>query len=82
MDLNNVINNIENIDNLPDRCIAYAEVILHLRMVRESLIFRRDTPEWKNEINDMLTNDSKADIDKQIEHLKNMIDLNVKVNKL
>lgn len=82
MNIDSVINDIENITDIADRCVAYSEVIIHLQTVRNYMAFRPETPEWKNHINTMITDNSIAYIDVQIDKIKNMVRLNVEVTKL
>jgi len=77
MDLFNIICDIENIDNATDRCIAYSEVIIHFKMLKDSYYFQESRIDWKNEVNVAIIKDFHSIIDTNILELKNMIKINI-----
>jgi len=82
MNITNIINDIENIDNITDRCISYSEVIIHLQIVKKTYYFQHTGIPWKDDINNKIIATISDTIDTKINELRDMIELNVDVKKL
>lgn len=78
MNITDIILAIENNPSPTERCISYAEVIVHLKHIRNDYAFPNFPADWKNDINDQLRNDQNKLIDAQIVELKLLIDSNIK----
>ena len=82
MDINNIINDIENMGDISDRCICYSEVIIHLRNIKSTYYFIESPVAWKNDINEKILKVLNDTVDEKILEMKKMIKLNVEINKL
>lgn len=78
MNLADILIEIEENDNVTERCISYCEVIIYLKALKVSYYFVEHPTAWKNEINRQVVNDMHSNIDKQIEEIKRLIDSSVK----
>ena len=82
MNLDKIINDVEEIHDITDRCIAYANVISYFNHLRAVYYFNNSQVEFENDINKLLLDKQHAEIDNAIIKLKEMITINIGVNKL
>ncbi len=82
MNIDHIINDIENLPEIADRCIFYSEVILYLKDVKANYYFIESSIQWKNDIRADIIKDVHDGIDNNITKLKEMIKLNVNFTKL
>lgn len=77
MDLHDIIDSIEDIKDPIDRCVAYSEVLLHLKHLKEVIYFHKADAPFKDNINSKLINIMKAEIDEGIETVRKFIEFNI-----
>lgn len=82
MDLDNIINDIESKDDIAERCICYAEAIIHLQNLKHAYYFPNDPVVWRDDINTKLMKVVHGTIDTNILKLKEMVRLNVTIGKI
>lgn len=78
MDLTNIYTSIEEMDDKTNKCLAYCEIILYLKEIVSSLNFKPTGVSWKDNINNMIIQDSVNEINAKIKELKNFVEFNVK----
>lgn len=81
MNLDKIINDVEEIPDITDRCIAYANVISYLKRLRAVYYFNDSEVEFENDINKLLLDKQHCEIDNAINKIKEMITINVDINK-
>lgn len=78
MNLNKLYESIEDIKDVTDRCVAYSEVIIYLKGLKECINFQQQDTAWKELINKQLLHDIRRELDKKVDEVKSFIDFNVK----
>lgn len=78
MNLNKLYESIEGIEDVADRCIAYSEVIIYLKGLKEVINFQQQDVQWKEIINQQLLYDIRKELDNKVKEVRNFIEFNVK----
>ena len=82
MNLTDVIAEIEDMDNLTDRCIAYGEVVGHLNNMKAASVYQPMDKRWKTVINKEISESTHKFIDAGIKRVYEMVELNINVNDI